>query len=399
MMKLKGSFLITIGCLPLAAISPVDCLTFPQECPMGQRCLASTAVGVKVEDRIHHAGMDGLLRNCATGCRVDDVFTMDDLVDSISADTSGLRCGRFTFPVCVISCSRVFVPVCCWTDYLAFDPCLFVDYDLDYPNKYLHLDLSLVSVYAPVTENSSMQGSSSVGFRILPPATIRERLEQLRAVRSLRQEGWEVGSFAKVFWTMAVGLGYNDAALKDFFNLCLDDPLPQCEMEGILDFWKFAAYLRHRRERTSPSQPGSVHAPAQESVSEGTGEVGTEPRLHPGKGRRRRRKKSHDNTDLPYYSPENLTADPDLSSVVCLLFLSSSPGSSAQSSLPSPHLHTKTVLLPAKSTSTFFCDFSPYLFALPLNSTCLPKSRQKTRLQKRKHELGACRTDRGGGTE
>ncbi|ROL46361.1 hypothetical protein DPX16_9096 [Anabarilius grahami] len=31
-----------------------------------------------VEDRIHHAGMDGLLRNCATGCRVDDVFIVDD---------------------------------------------------------------------------------------------------------------------------------------------------------------------------------------------------------------------------------------------------------------------------------------------------------------------------------
>ncbi|ROJ62413.1 Solute carrier family 22 member 5 [Anabarilius grahami] len=36
-----------------------------------------------VEDRIHHAGMDGLLRNCATGCRVDEAFTMDDLADSI----------------------------------------------------------------------------------------------------------------------------------------------------------------------------------------------------------------------------------------------------------------------------------------------------------------------------
>ncbi|ROI15695.1 hypothetical protein DPX16_20233 [Anabarilius grahami] len=48
----------------------------------------------QVEDRIHHAGMDGLLRNCATGCRVDEAFTMDDLVDSISADTSGLRCGH-----------------------------------------------------------------------------------------------------------------------------------------------------------------------------------------------------------------------------------------------------------------------------------------------------------------
>ncbi|ROI84236.1 hypothetical protein DPX16_20008 [Anabarilius grahami] len=128
-----------------------------------------------------------------------------------------------------------------------------------------------------------MQGSSSVGFRILPPATTRERLDQLRALRGLRQEGWEVGCFAKVFWTMAVRLGYNDAALKEVFNCCLDDPLPQCEMEGlrILDFWRFAAYLRHRKEWTSPSQQGSVHAPAHESVSEGTGEVGTEPQLHP----------------------------------------------------------------------------------------------------------------------
>ncbi len=49
---------------------------------------------VLVEDWIHHAGMDGLLRSCATGCRVDEAFPMDDLVDSISADTSGLRCGR-----------------------------------------------------------------------------------------------------------------------------------------------------------------------------------------------------------------------------------------------------------------------------------------------------------------
>ncbi|ROL48347.1 hypothetical protein DPX16_21833 [Anabarilius grahami] len=38
--------------------------------------------------------MDSFLRNSATGCRVDEAFTMDDLVDSISADTSGLRCGH-----------------------------------------------------------------------------------------------------------------------------------------------------------------------------------------------------------------------------------------------------------------------------------------------------------------
>ncbi|ROL55344.1 hypothetical protein DPX16_22820 [Anabarilius grahami] len=47
--------------------------------------------------------MDGLLRNCATGCRVDEAFTMDDLVDSISADTSGLRCGRVMAPVLGLS--------------------------------------------------------------------------------------------------------------------------------------------------------------------------------------------------------------------------------------------------------------------------------------------------------
>ncbi|KAM9838230.1 prostate stem cell antigen-like [Aulostomus maculatus] len=46
----------TLGCLPLAtcltcytclfpAISPLDCLEFPQECPAGQHCLSSTAMG------------------------------------------------------------------------------------------------------------------------------------------------------------------------------------------------------------------------------------------------------------------------------------------------------------------------------------------------------------------
>ncbi|ROJ70168.1 hypothetical protein DPX16_13889 [Anabarilius grahami] len=56
-----------------------------------------------VEDRIHHAGMDGLLRNCATGCRVDEAFTMDDLVDSISSDTSGLRCGHVQLRIVFIT--------------------------------------------------------------------------------------------------------------------------------------------------------------------------------------------------------------------------------------------------------------------------------------------------------
>ncbi|ROL54302.1 hypothetical protein DPX16_10725 [Anabarilius grahami] len=55
-----------------------------------------------VEDRIHHAGMDGFLRNCA-GCRVDEAFTMDDLVDSISADTSGLRCNHVQLRIAFIT--------------------------------------------------------------------------------------------------------------------------------------------------------------------------------------------------------------------------------------------------------------------------------------------------------
>ncbi|ROI16331.1 hypothetical protein DPX16_12449 [Anabarilius grahami] len=47
--------------------------------------------------------MDGLLRNCATGCRVDEAFTMDDLVDSISANTSGLRCGHVQLRIVFIT--------------------------------------------------------------------------------------------------------------------------------------------------------------------------------------------------------------------------------------------------------------------------------------------------------
>ncbi|ROL50609.1 hypothetical protein DPX16_23879 [Anabarilius grahami] len=47
--------------------------------------------------------MDGLLRNCATGCRVDEAFTMDDLVDSSSADTSGLRCGHVQLRIVFIT--------------------------------------------------------------------------------------------------------------------------------------------------------------------------------------------------------------------------------------------------------------------------------------------------------
>ncbi|XP_036431392.1 lymphocyte antigen 6 complex locus protein G6c-like [Colossoma macropomum] len=54
-----GSLILLLCCLPVAvmsltcyscvfpAISPLDCLKFPQECPAGQRCLSSVATGVK----------------------------------------------------------------------------------------------------------------------------------------------------------------------------------------------------------------------------------------------------------------------------------------------------------------------------------------------------------------
>lgn len=54
---------------------------------------------------------------------------------------------------------------------------------------------------------------------------------------------------------------------------------------------------------------------------------------------------SQTSTARSCYSPEYSPTNPD--SIVCLLFLPSSPGSSAQSSLPSSLLHTKTAL---------FCD-------------------------------------------
>ncbi|ROL52802.1 hypothetical protein DPX16_2308 [Anabarilius grahami] len=69
----------------------------------GQAYVGAALWSCPVEDRIHHAGMDGLLRNCATGCRVDEAFTMDDLVDSISADTSGLRCGHVQLRIVFIT--------------------------------------------------------------------------------------------------------------------------------------------------------------------------------------------------------------------------------------------------------------------------------------------------------
>ncbi len=71
-----------------------------------------------------------------------------------------------------------------------------------------------------------------------------------RAVASLRQQGRDPRSFAQFFWTMARGLEYDDAVLKEVFNLILDDPLPRWEMEQlhVLNFWEFSLYVHHRKD-------------------------------------------------------------------------------------------------------------------------------------------------------
>ncbi len=131
-----------------------------------------------------------------------------------------------------------------------------------------------------------------MSLRILPPANSQERLACQRGLGSLRQQGLEVRAFAQFFWTMSRGLEYQDAALKDIFNLCLDNPLPQWEMEQlrILDFWNFSNYVHHRKdwqilsppESTCTDQPTVTPSPNQDHV----------PPIPPTLKRRLRRKRA-----------------------------------------------------------------------------------------------------------
>ncbi len=73
-----------------------------------------------------------------------------------------------------------------------------------------------------------------MSLKIVPPATAEGRLVLQRAVASLRQQGRDPRSFVQLFWTMARGLEYDDAVLKEVFNLILDDPLPRWEMEHCM---------------------------------------------------------------------------------------------------------------------------------------------------------------------
>ncbi|XP_073699559.1 NACHT, LRR and PYD domains-containing protein 3-like [Garra rufa] len=112
-----------------------------------------------------------------------------------------------------------------------------------------------------------------MSLKIVPPATTEEYLALQQAVASLRQQGVEPRSYSQFFWTMARGLGYDDSALKEAFNLTLDDPLPRWEMEQlqILDFWGFSNYLHHRKdwqilnppENVGNDQPALLSPPSQ----------------------------------------------------------------------------------------------------------------------------------------
>lgn len=111
-----------------------------------------------------------------------------------------------------------------------------------------------------LTERTGHSGPSRMSLRILPPATAQERGARLKALRDLRQQGLEVRAFAQFFWTMSRGLEYQEPALKEVFNLALDDPLPQWEIEQlkILDFWDFANYVHHRKDWQILNPPEDV---------------------------------------------------------------------------------------------------------------------------------------------
>ncbi len=94
-------------------------------------------------------------------------------------------------------------------------------------------------------------GFLKVDHEICPPATLRERTAQHQRLMALRQQGTEVWGIALTFWTSTVGLYYNESVLKDFFNVCLDDPLPQ------LPQWATPDHSETFR-RDFPTSPGPL---------------------------------------------------------------------------------------------------------------------------------------------
>ncbi len=189
-----------------------------------------------------------------------------------------------------------------------------------------------------------------MSIRIVPPSTAKGRLELQQAVASLRQQGQEVGSFAQFFWTMARGLEYPDSTLNEAFNLCLDDPLPQWEMEQLRgpDYWTFSKYLHHRKDwqiLTPPESACRDHAtlPLMSSQIQ-------DPLQSPTLKRRLRRKRAAktavsvpESTELTAVSVEAITAEDPRSVPVIPESVQSSPV------IPDPDCNDQPVLLPSLS--------------------------------------------------
>ncbi len=141
-----------------------------------------------------------------------------------------------------------------------------------------------------------------------------------------------MGSFAQFFWTMARGLEYPDSTLKEAFNLCLDDPLPQWEMEQLrrIDYWTFSKYLHHRKDwqiLTPPESACRDHAtlPLMSSQIQ-------DPLQSPTLKRRLRRKRAaktavsvSESTELTAVSEEAITAEDPRSVPVIHESVQSSP--------------------------------------------------------------------------
>lgn len=189
-----------------------------------------------------------------------------------------------------------------------------------------------------------------MSIRIVPPSTAKGRLALQRAVASLHQQGLEVGAFAQFFWTMARGLEYSDSTLKEAFNLCLDDPLPQWEMEQLrgIDFWTFSKYLHHRKDWQILTPPESAcrddatFPPKQSQIQD--------PLPSPTLKRRLRRKRAvktavpvSESTELTAVSVEALTTENPRAIPVIPKSVQSSPV------IPEPDCRDQPALLPSLS--------------------------------------------------
>ncbi|ROL48381.1 hypothetical protein DPX16_4207 [Anabarilius grahami] len=156
-----------------------------------------------------------------------------------------------------------------------------------------------------MTETTTTLRSSSTSFRIVPPATMWERMARLRSLTALRQEEME--------WAIP---GQPVPFRRDFPSLVPDPGLlsptgrcrerrkwKACETAPARESAPEPAPARESAPEPAPaSEPAPVHesapdsapasAPACESAPVPTDEVGTEPPSHPRKRRKRRKKAS-----------------------------------------------------------------------------------------------------------